>query len=1003
MPGECSAGPAVPAGPDVAELIAAQARSRPEAVAVTCEGARLSYRQLTGRASQLARYLREAGVRPEVPVGVCLERVADQLVALLGVLEAGGAYVPLDPGAPAERTRHVIADTGMPLLLTQHRLEPALAGAGTRTVSLDRAGGRIGRYSKDDLADGPAPDQLAYVIYTSGSTGRPKGVTVERAVISAHTRAMIAEYGLRPEDRVLQFSQFSFDASLEQILPTLAAGARLVMRGPEIWSPRQLLHELRSEQVTVMNLPPAYWQQAVREWARAPQDLAGTRLRLAIIGGDRLEPQAVAQWRDLGLPGVRLLNAYGPTETTITATLADAGNERDVITIGRPLAGRTVHILDGDGAPVPPGVLGELHIGGPLLARGYLNQPELTAERFVRDPFGPPGGRLYRTGDRARFLPDGRIEYAGRQDQQVKIRGYRIELGEVETALGQHPAVGEAVVVAQGGGAAKELVAFVVTGTAGPLPEAGLRRHLRERLPGYMQPAVIQQLERMPRLASGKPDRRGLPEIRRASRLSADGHVPPRSLTEQQLAAIWEELLDVRPVGIRDNFFDLGGNSLLAAQLVGRIEQAHGTRLPLAALLDRPTVEQLAALLARPAAAPPAGAVKGEGEAGMGRRVGGGGAGQTARTRVLPVQAEGSQPPFFFLHGFWTGEAFYCFTLARACGQDQPFYVIEPCTFRARDGAPPLEAIARAHIDAMREVQPRGPYRLGGYCNGGLLAYEMARQLERDGERVAFLGLVSPSAPAQSSLLRAACERAARLMRGRRGGAGRSAAGPERAAAAGPYLRRGTAAGPYLRRGAAAGPYLRRGAAAGPYLRRGAAAGPYLRRGAAAGPYLRRGAAAGPYLRRGAAAGPYLRRGTAADLYLRVRHVQRHIYRRLLPRGSRVQDFGKLLAIEPRLAAMFPARDALYADYVGVFNWAATGYRAGIYGGKITFFWPRDERGAARSWQPVTRHKERSDVTEHLVDGTAMTSVTEHVHGLAEALSRSLGTAREPQEASSHG
>jgi amino acid adenylation domain-containing protein len=999
MPGECSAGPAVPPGPDVAELIAAQARSRPDAVAVTCEGARLSYRRLTGRASQLARYLREAGVGPEVPVGVCLERAADQLVALLGVLESGGAYVPLDPGAPAERTRYVIADTGMPLLLTQHRLEPALAGAGTQTVSLDRAGGRIGRHSKDDLADGPAPDQLGYVIYTSGSTGRPKGVTVERAVISAHTRAMIAEYGLRPEDRVLQFSQFSFDASLEQILPTLAAGARLVMRGPEIWSPRQLLEELVGQQVTVMNLPPAYWQQAVREWARAPQDLAGTRLRLAIIGGDRLEPRAVAQWRDLGLPRVRLLNAYGPTETTITATLADAGNERDVITIGRPLAGRTVYILDGDGAPVPAGVLGELHIGGPLLARGYLNQPELTAERFVRDPFGPPGGRLYRTGDRARFLPDGRIEYAGRQDQQVKIRGYRIELGEVEAALGQHPAVGEAVVVTQGDGAATELVAFVVTSTAEPLPEADLRRHLRERLPGYMQPAVIEQLERMPRLASGKPDRRGLPEIRRASRLSADGHVPPRSPTEQQLAAIWEELLDVRPVGIRDNFFDLGGNSLLAAQLVGRIEQAHGTRLPLAALLDRPTIEQLAALLARPAAAQPAGAVKGEGEAGMGRRVGGGGAEQTAGTRVLPVQAagtrvlpvqaagtrvlpvqaEGSQPPFFFLHGFWTGEAFYCFTLARACGPDQPFYVIEPCTFRARDGAPPLGAIARAHIDAMREVQPRGPYRLGGYCNGGLLAYEMARQLERDGERVAFLGLVSPSAPAQSSLLRTACERAARLMRGRRGSAGRSTADLECAAAAD-------------LEGAATADL--EGAAAG---------APYLRRGTAADRYLRRGTAVGRYLRRGTAADRYLRRGTAADLYLRVRHAQRHIYRRLLPRGSRVQDFGKLLAIEPRLAAMFPPRDALYADYVGVFNWAATGYRAGIYGGKITFFWPRDERGAARSWQPVTRQKERSDVVEHLVDGAAMTSVTEHVQGLAEALSRSLGTAREPQEASSRG
>lgn len=886
-PGEWSTGPAVPAGPDVAELIAAQATSRPDAVAVTCEGARLTYRQLNGRANQVARYLRAAGVAPEVPVGVCLERGADQLVALLGVLRSGGAYVPLDPDAPAERIRHAAADTGMPLLLTQHRLQPVPAGPGTRAVSLDRAGGDIARRSRDDLAGEAAPGQLAYVIYTSGSTGRPKGVAVERGVISAHTRAMIAEYRLAPGDRVLQFSQFSFDASLEQILPALAAGARLVMRGPEVWSPRQLLDELRDEQVTVMNLPPAYWQQAVREWARAPQDLAGLRLRLAIVGGDRLDPQAVRQWRELGLPGVRLLNAYGPTETTITATLGEAGQEHDVITIGRPLAGRTVYILDGGGAPVPVGVPGELHIAGPLLARGYLNQPELSAERFVGDPFGPPGGRMYRTGDVARWLPDGRIFCAGRQDQQVKVRGYRIELGEVEAALGEHPAVGEAVVVARGDGAARELVAFVVASAAGPLPEAELRGHLRERLPGYMQPGLIEQLARMPRLASGKPDRRALPEVTRASRRPADGYAAPRLPAELWLAAVWEELLGVRPAGIRDNFFDLGGNSLLAAQLTGRIEQSYGRRLPLAALLDRPTIEQLAALLAGAPA----------------------GAGPGAGTRVLPVQAEGGRPPFFFLHGFWTGEAFYCFTLARACGPDQPFYVIEPCTFRAQDGPPPLEAIARAHIDAMREVQPRGPYRLGGFCNGGLLAYEMARQLERDGEQVAFLALVSPSAPAQSSLLRALCERVTRRR--------------------------------------------------------------------------------------------------AADLYLRVRHAQRHVYRRLLPRGSRVRDFGKLLAIEPRLAAMFPPLDALYADYVGVFNWAAAGYRAGVYGGAITFFWPRDERGGARSWLPVTRYKERPDVAGHPVDGTTMSSVTEHVQGLAEALSRSLGrslgAARDAQEASSRG
>ena len=415
---------------------------------------------------------------------MCLERSLDQVIALVGILKAGGVYVPLDPEAPAERIRYVMQDTQMPLLLTQHRLPGKVSGTRAEVVSLDRDRELIGQQGDEELADQPAEDQLAYVIYTSGSTGQPKGVMVERAALAAHSRAMIEEYGLGTQDRVLQFSQYSFDVSLEQILPTLAAGSRLIMRGREIWSPRQLLEEVKRQQVTVMNLPPTYWQQALREWAKAPQELAGTQLRLVIVGGDRLEAQGVRQWRDLGLRGVRLLNAYGPTETTITATLGEVGQEEERITIGRPLPGRSVYILDRRGRPVPTGVVGELHIGGELLARGYLNQPEVTRQRFVRDPFGAqPGGRLYRTGDLARYLADGRIEYVGREDQQVKIRGYRIELGEVEAALAQHPAVEEAVVLAAGTGADKELVAYVVGRTAEPLKEE-LQRYLLQKLPG---------------------------------------------------------------------------------------------------------------------------------------------------------------------------------------------------------------------------------------------------------------------------------------------------------------------------------------------------------------------------------------------------------------------------------------------------------------------------------------------------------------------------------------
>jgi len=870
-------------GPDIVELIAGQATARPDAVAVTCEGEELTYGQLNGRANQLARYLRERGVGAEVAVGVFLERSLDQVIALLGILKAGGAEVPLDPQAPEQRIQFVVQDTQMPLLLTQERLRHRLANAGTEIVALDLAADAIGQQADEPLAGQPAKEQLACVFYTSGSTGQPKGAMAERGVLAAHCRAMIEEYGLGPDDRVLQFSQYTADASLEQILPTLATGGRLVMRGTEIWPARQLLREVNEHQITVMNLWPTYWTQALRDWSRRPDELARTRLRLVILGGEQLPLQAVQQWRSLPVAGVRLLNAYGPTEATITATTGEAGQEQETITIGRPLPGRRTYILDRRGALVPAGVVGELHIGGPLLARGYLNQPGLTKERFVSDPFsGQDAGRLYRTGDLARHLGDGRIECVGRADHQVKIRGYRIELGEVEAVLAGHPDVAEAVVVARGDRGSQELVAYVVARQQGPLLET-LWRYLEQKLPRYLQPAVIQQLETLPKLASGKPDRRRLPDIERGQRREESTYAAPRVLAEQQLVELWEELLEPRPIGIRDNFFHLGGHSLLAAQLVDRIEQAYGQKLPLSVLFAKPTIEQLAGALQE------------------------GGEGSRERARVLPVRAEGTRRPFFFLHGDWTGGAFFCFTLARACGSDQPFYVLEPYSFNGQEGAPTLEAIAGEHIAAMREVQPRGPYRLGGFCNGGLVAYEMARQLERDGEHLEFLGLINPSVPVQSSLLWRVCEKLSGMRRveGRR----------------------------------------------------------------------------------------------RADLFLRARHVERHVYRLLRPRGPHVEDFPKLLDIEPRLEKMLPPRDALYKDYAGVFSWAGAGYKTGVYGGKITFYWARDEPAVARAWRPITQRKNPGHVQELPVPGMHMGAVTTYIQDTAEILAESLRKlAEEPQE-----
>jgi len=889
-------GPLAPAGPDVAELIEDQARQRPDAVALVCEAEQLTYRELHERASQLARYLRGHGTGPGVPVGVCLERSADQVIVLLAILRVGAVYVPLAPETPAERVRYVVADTAMPLLLTRKQLRKRLDGAGTRVLCLDGSAATIEQPRQQQVVGTDWDRQPAYIIYTSGSTGQPKGVVVERGALSAHCRAMIGVLGLGPADRVLQFSQYSFDASLEQILPALAAGARLVMRGEELWSPRQLLRQLQHQQVTVANLPSAYWQQAVREWAPTQGPLTGSRLRLVIAGGERLGRPGLRQWPRLGLTGTRLLNAYGPTEATITATVAEIDPEDEWITIGRPLPGRTAHILDRDRQPVPAGVVGELYLGGDLLARGYLNQAELTDERFVPDPFAVgPDARLYRTGDRARFLADGRIEYMGRDDQQVKIRGYRIELGEVEAALAQYPAVAEAVVVARPAGRGPELAAFVVARPGTTLDQgarAELRRFLRERLPAYMVPPVIEPLAALPRLATGKPDRRRLQQKSRSSTRPGADYVAPREPVEQQLVRLWEELLGTRPIGITDNFFDLGGHSLLAAQLIDRIDQRYGKKLALSQLFAGPTIEQLAAGLDHLE------------EVDTPSNPGGPGERPDGRVALRPVQESGTRTPFFFLHGDWTGGAFYCFALARGSGPDQPFYVLEPYVFSDTEPVPSMAEVAAAHLRAIRAVQPHGPYRLGGFCNGGLLAYEMARQLERDGEQIEFLGLVNPSSPLQRGPRQQLADRLYQLLRV-----------PE---------------------------------------------------------------------------------PVQLTTYLRGRHALRHVYRRLRPRGEKVQDFGKLLVIEPRLAAMAPSTDALYRDYVGVFNWLAGRYQTGHYGGPMTFYWARQILADAQSWTPLIRLNPSAGRQHRTIEGTLMSSVTDHVDGLAQLLAADLGQAGVP-------
>ncbi len=575
--------------PCVHQAFEAQAARTPGRVALLLGAETLRYDDLNRRANRLAHRLRERGVGPDVAVGVALERSLDLVVSLLAILKAGGAYVPLDPQYPRERLGWMMEDSGLGLLLSHGDLPERLPiPPGVRCLRLDREDLETG--ADHDPAPLARPGNLAYLMFTSGSTGRPKGVGIEHAALARHVEAIADLFELEPDDRVLQFGTFNFDAFVEQLYPALVRGASVLMRGRELWDSETFRRHVVEQGVSVIDVTTAYWHMLVRDYAeRGPQDFG--RLRRLHIGGEAMPPDGLALWARAGLGHVRLLNTYGPTEATVSATALDcadylAGREPPpaIMPIGRPLAGRRVYVVDEALNPVPVGVTGELLIGGELLARGYVGRPGPSAERFLPDPFGArAGGRLYRTGDLARYRADGLIEYAGRADHQVKIRGFRIELGEIEACLARHPDVREALVVARDQGGDKRLVAYWVPGasaTGDPATlRAALREHLRDRLPDYMVPAQWVKLDAFPLGPNGKLDRQALPAPAEAAGEGA--FAAPVGALEQRLAALWSRVLGVPRVGRDDNFFALGGHSLLATRAVSlaRAEGLEGVRL----------------------------------------------------------------------------------------------------------------------------------------------------------------------------------------------------------------------------------------------------------------------------------------------------------------------------------------------------------------------------------------------------------------------------------------
>ncbi|HEY0738440.1 MAG TPA: amino acid adenylation domain-containing protein [Herpetosiphonaceae bacterium] len=622
------------------ELISAQAARTPEAIALVSHERRLSYAELEMRANRLAHLLQARGVKPETRVGVCMERSPDLIVALLAILKAGGAYLPLDPAWPARRIDLMRADAGVDLVLTQQSCTEVLASTGAALLCLDRETATIAQQPESPLAAPVHADNSAYVIYTSGSTGQPKGVIVTQRALVSHIFAIRERYELRASDRVLQFANVTFDVAVEEIFPTLASGATLVLRPDEhVLSIPDLYTLIEREHLTVLNPPTAYWHSWVEELAQ--RNIALPRsVRLVIGGGEAIVPERLKSWQQLVGSRVGLINAYGPTETTVSATSYTATGDESVtatVPIGRPMANTHLYILDAALQPVPIGVIGELYIGGERVARGYLNRPELTAERFIPDPWSGSGTRIYRTGDLARYRADGNVEFVGRGDNQVKIRGFRIELGEIEAALARHPGVREAVVVARADQGEQRLVAYVVeeqrnrvpcpegarrtkeqstavspspVATDGyPLGAAGrgsrkgdagdeslipnLRSYLRELLPEYMIPSVFVPLDTLPLTTGGKIDRWALPAPEQTESQASDG-IAPRTAVEQRLAAIWSEVLGRQQIGVEDSFFAIGGHSLLATRVISRLRDAFAIELPLRKFFERPTIAGLA-------------------------------------------------------------------------------------------------------------------------------------------------------------------------------------------------------------------------------------------------------------------------------------------------------------------------------------------------------------------------------------------------------------------------
>jgi len=713
--------PDYPREASVVDLFERQVDETPDATSVRCRDEALTYRELDLRANRIANHLRAHGVEAGTMVAMCVERSVDMVASALGILKAGAAYVPLDPTYPDERLAFMIEDTRAPVLLTHESMLAELPRTDAEVVGLDTHAAEI-EAAGDERPGVPANgDALAYVIYTSGSTGRPKGVLVpQRAILRLVFGIEYAELG--PDTRILALSPISFDASTFDLWGALLRGGTCVVFPERVPSAAALTRAIAEGGVTTIFVTTSLFNALVDE---APRAFAP--VRQILTGGEKVSLPHVLRCLEL-LPELELRHVYGPTECTTFSTWhrtsRDASRYEHTIPIGESIGNTPLYVLDERLEPVGTGVPGELFIGGPGLATGYLNRPELTAERFVPDPFADdPDARLYRTGDVVRWLPEGEIEFLGRNDDQVKIRGHRIELGEIQSVLAEHPNLQKVyVTVHDSRPTGKRLVAYVVPEAGTDVDRAALDSYLAERLPEYMVPRAFTFLDDLPINPNGKVDRDKLPEPQFAATGEAVEHVAPRSEVERHLVEIWRRTLGVDELGVEDDFFELGGHSLLAVKLLSDVNDVFGMDLPLTSLITAPTIASQARAIYD-------------------------GVGSLESSPLVKIRAEGARPPVFCVCSLG-GTVLNQRPLAMRLGDDRPFYGLQAINLDEALGRPArIEDYAARYIEAMREVWPDGPFVVGGHSFGGVVSYEIAQQLRAAGAEVAMLYILDSALP----------------------------------------------------------------------------------------------------------------------------------------------------------------------------------------------------------------------------------------------------------------